>query len=170
MLTKEQKQELVNDLVDKFSKTKLTAFIDFSYLNVAQISDLRKKLRELGADLKVAKKRLIDLALEKVGLKEIKVKEFEGQIALVFGYEDEIAPAKAIYQFSLKNEPMKILGGVLDGQFLGKDQILFLAKLSSREQLLSKLVSCLNAPLSGLVSVLNGNLRNFVYLLSKIKS
>lgn len=170
MLTRQQKQEIIQDLAERLSKSKFLTFVDFSGLNVGQLSDLRKKLRETDTELKIAKKTFIDLALTKANLEAIKAKELKGEIGLVFSYgQNEIAPAKALRGFSLKNEALKILGGIMDSNFITKDQIVFLAKISSRDEVLAKLVSSLASPLSGLVNVLNGNLRNFVYLLSNIK-
>lgn len=169
-LTRQQKQEIIKDLTERFSKTRFLTFVDFSGLNVGQLSELRKKLREINTELKITKKTFIDLALAKVNFKAIKAKELIGEIGLVFSYsQDEIAPAKILRTFSLKNEALKILGGIMSNDFITKDQIVFLAKISSREEVLTKLVSSLASPLSGLINVLNSNLRNFVYLLSKIK-
>lgn len=169
-LTRQQKQEIIKDLAERFSKSRFLTFVDFSCLNVAQLFELRKKLRGINANLKIAKKTFIDLVLTKNNFQDIKAKELKGEIGLVFSYgQDEIAPAKALRNFSLKNAALKILGGILDKNVVTTDQIVFLAKLSSREEVLTSFVRCLNSPLSSLVNVLGGNLRNFVYLLNNIK-
>ncbi|MDO8265140.1 MAG: 50S ribosomal protein L10, partial [Candidatus Parcubacteria bacterium] len=85
---------------------------------------------------------------------------------------DEVMPAKIAYQFSQKNANLKILGGLIEsqrGSLLGTEQVIELAKLSSKEELLARLVGSIAAPMSGFANVLQGNIRNLVYVLNAIK-
>ncbi|OGZ35995.1 MAG: 50S ribosomal protein L10 [Candidatus Portnoybacteria bacterium RIFCSPLOWO2_12_FULL_39_9] len=168
MLTKQRKQEIIKNLIDKLTRQKAVVFADYTGLKVKQIQDLRNRLKKEGIEFQVAKKTLIDLALEKAGLKNIKTKDIQGQIAVAFGYQDEVSPAKIIYNFSKENDALKVLAGVIQGEFFETDKIKELAKLPSRQELLAKLVGNIAAPMSGLVNALESNLRNFVYLLSKL--
>lgn len=169
MITKQKKQEIIKDLVDNLSKSTFLTMVDFSGLNVFKMSELRKSLRAIGAEMKVAKKTLIDLAFDKSGIKNFKTKELPGEMALVFDYSgNEIEPAKILRRFSLKNEALKILGGILNKEPINKDQVIFLAKLSSKEEVLARFVGTLNAPVAGFANVLAGNLRGLVCVLSKI--
>jgi large subunit ribosomal protein L10 len=88
---------------------------------------------------------------------------------MVFGYKDEIAPSKLSYDFSKKNEKIKILGGFLENKFYDVSDIIKLAQLPNKEQLLGMLVGTLNAPITNLVGVLSGNTRKLVYALSQIR-
>jgi large subunit ribosomal protein L10 len=95
--------------------------------------------------------------------------KLEGEVAMVFGYKDEIAPSKLSYDFSKKNEKIKILGGFLENKFYEASDIIKLAQLPNKEQLLGMLIGTLNAPITNLVGVLSGNTRKLVYALSQIR-
>lgn len=166
--TKKQKEELINNLSEKLGKAKTALFADYTGLTVAQMTGLRSELRKENISAKVAKKTLIDLALKKAGLPET-AKKMPGQVVLITGEADELAPAKISYKFSRKNDKLKILGGFLNGNFIDQAGVMALAKLPTKEQLLANLVGSVAAPLSGLVSVLRGNMRNLVYVLGQIK-
>lgn len=158
MLTRKQKQELIDKLAEKFENAKSTVFADYKTLTVAQMKELRRKLKEAGADLKVAKKTLLDLGIKKAKLDNISTKKMEGQIAVAFGQTDEVSAAKALGSFAKKNDGLKILGAVLEGRFLDKAEAVALSKVPTREQSLSMLVGALQ-----------GNMRKLVYVLSQIK-
>ncbi|KKW32601.1 MAG: 50S ribosomal protein L10, partial [Candidatus Uhrbacteria bacterium GW2011_GWA2_52_8d] len=96
--------------------------------------------------------------------------ELEGSILTTIGFDDEVAAAKLIAEFAKDRETIQILGGILEGKFVGSDAIKQLATLPSREQLLAMLVRSLNAPISGFVHVLAGNLRSLVYVLNAIRA
>ncbi len=169
MQTKAQKEELVKEISERLAKTKAAVFADYTGLSVAKITDLRRKLKAQNSELKVAKKTLIDLAFKKAGFDNVGSKKMTGQVAVAFGYQDEVAPAKTLYEFDKKGEQLKILGGILENKFIDALSVLNLAKLPSRQELLAKLVGSVAAPLSGLVNVLQGNLRGLVQVLSQIK-
>jgi large subunit ribosomal protein L10 len=169
MLTKEKKKEIIDGLADKLCRQKAVVFFDYTGLKVNDSQKLRDKLREKGIDCQVSRKTLIDLALEKAGFKEVKVKEMSGQPALAFGYEDEILPAKIVYDFSRENGQVKILSGLVNGEYLGNEAIVSLAQLPSKQELLAKLVGGISSPLSGLNNVLSGNLRKLIYILKNCK-
>ncbi|MDO8664895.1 MAG: 50S ribosomal protein L10 [Candidatus Liptonbacteria bacterium] len=168
MLSKTKKQEIVKELTDKFQKQKSVIFTDFRGIGVNKLMALRREMRKLGAEFKVAKKTFLRIALKSVGV-EYDPKELEGEIGVIFGYEDQVAPAKAAAKFGKENETFKVLKGLLDGKLIEGKEVLALAKLPSHEQLLGKLVWVLNSPIQGFYNVLQGNLRNLVVVLSKIK-
>ncbi|MFQ6049506.1 MAG: 50S ribosomal protein L10 [Candidatus Paceibacterales bacterium] len=169
MLTREQKQKIVEELKEKISKQKAIIFVDFAGLRVKDMFDLRKKLKGGDSELKVAKKSLIHLALKESRLK-IEVKELEGEIALVFGYKDEISLSKIVWQFSEANPNLKILGGFFENKFVETEKIIELAKLPTREELLGRVVGSISAPISNFVNVLEGNLKGLIYVLTKVKT
>jgi large subunit ribosomal protein L10 len=169
MITKDKKKEIIKDLVDKLSRQKTIVFFDYTGLKVNQFQELRSKLREHGLDCRVAKKTLIDLALEDAGLKVAKVKEVPGQVALVFGYEDEVIPVKVLYEFSKENKDLKIMAGVIQGDYLKNEAIIALAKLPSKQELLAKLIGSISAPIYGLTNALQGNLRKLIFLLKSLE-
>ena len=168
-LTKEQKQNIVKDLKESIDKQKSMVFVSIQGLKAAELLELRNKLKELNCKISVAKKTLMDIAFKESKI-EIDTSKLEGQVALVFGFKDEVLPAKTSYEFSKKNENLKILGGFLEDKFREVNEIVTLAKIPSREELLAKVVGSISAPVYGLANVLQGNIRNFVQVLSKIKN
>ncbi len=167
--SKEQKKEILEGLKDKIGKSKSIVFTKFDGLQVKENEELRNKLKEENSEYYVAKKTLLDLALKDSDTK-VDVQSFDGKIATVFGYEDEVAPAKIIDEFKKDREDkIEFLGGILEGKFLSPEEVTALAKLPSKQELYAKIVGSLNAPVSGFVNVLAGNLRNLVYVLKAIE-
>lgn len=165
-INKKKKQEVINELVEKFHLSKSVVFIDYSGLTVDKMTELRDKLIEKGNELRVAKKTLTDLALKESG-KDISVRELAGQLAIVFGLVDEITPAQVLAKESKEND-FKIIGGEMEGKILSSDDILTLSKIPSRETLLAQLTGSIAAPMSGLVNVLQGNIRGLINCLQAI--
>jgi len=168
-LTKAQKQKIIEDLKEKIAKQKAVIFIDFTGLKVKELSVLRKKLKEASCELKAAKKTLIGIVLKKAKI-DIAAKELPGEVALVFGYKDVISPAKIVYQFSRENPNLKILAGFLENRFKAAEEIITLAQLPTREELLARLVGSISAPISNLVSVLEANIKGLLVVLTKAKT
>jgi large subunit ribosomal protein L10 len=132
-------------------------FADFSKVNSKDLFSLRKQLKEVGCKLKIGKKTLVRIALgqSNISLWHKISKNVPGQLALVFGMEDEIAPARIAYKFTKVNENFKILGGIFESRFIEKDRVLVLANIPSRNELLSKLVGSLASPMTGFVTILD---------------
>jgi large subunit ribosomal protein L10 len=168
-VTKEKKKKTLELLKEKIENQKIMIFFDFAGLKSKEFFSLRKKLKELGNDTKVAKKTLINLALKEKNLNVVDVKKLTGEIAVVFGLTDEISGAKTIYQFSKENKNLKILGGILEKSFVGPEKIEELAKLPTKEELLAKLVSSISAPISNFVYVLKSIPQSLIFILSQIQ-
>jgi large subunit ribosomal protein L10 len=166
MLTKDQKKELVKDLTAKIKAAKAVVFADFRGLKVKDLSELKKELRKSDASFKVAKKTLMDIALKDAGL-SYDTEKLEGQIALALS-KDEVTAAKIIDTFSKKNENIKILGGIVNAKGMTDAEVKALAKLPGKPELLAKLVGTINAPVSGFVNVLAGNIRGLVQVLKAV--
>lgn len=167
--TKQQKEATINDLVDGLKSAKSVVFANFQGLKVKESEELRKLCRGQNIGYLVAKKSLLRKALEKVGM-NIDVDAFSGGVSTVLGHEDEVAPAQILANFAKTHEIVKLFGGVLEGAFIDSAKVNALSKLPSRQQLLGQLVGVLNAPVSGFVNVLAGNLRNLVGVLNNIKT
>lgn len=165
-----QKQEIFRNLKEKISKSKSVVFAGFNALGVKDNESLRDQLRQEKSEYYVAKKTLMNLALKENGM-DINVKDFDGKVAAIFSYEDEVAPAKIIGNFRKDKEKegkLFFLGGILEGKLLSKQQVEVLAALPSKQELYAKMVGSLNAPVSGFVNVLAGNLRGLVGVLKAI--
>ena len=156
-LTKEQKQKQIKDLKDKISKQKSLVFVDFNKVPSKDMFDLRKALKDAGCNLKIAKKTLLRIAMGQSNVSfwnKIK-KNVPGQLALVLGIEDEVAPARISNKFGETHQAFQILGGVFENKFIEKERVLFLASIPSRNELLSRLVGSISSSMAGFVRVLD---------------
>ena len=167
-VTKQKKEEVLQELVDKFGKSKSVVFAGYRGLDVSGISDLRGKLREADAEMKVAKKTLITLAGKENKL-DINPDIMEGPVAATFSYEDAMAGIKVLFNFSKENENLVLLGGVVDGKVVGPEVIQEYAKLPGREELLAKLMGSMTAPVSGTVGLFSNLIAGFVRVLDGYK-
>jgi len=168
---KNQKTEILSNLTDKIKKAKSVIFTGFNALGVKDNESLRAKLRAENNEYYVAKKTLINRAFKDSKIDGLNTRDFEGKIAAIFSYEDEVAPAKIIGEFRKdkeKQDKIFFLGGILENKLLSKEQVESLSKLPSKHELYSKMVGSLNAPISGFVNALGGNLRNLVGVLKSI--
>ena len=165
---KQKKEDILKELVDKFARSKSVVFADYRGLDVAGVSDLRSKLREEGAEAKVAKKTPIGLAAkESVG--ELDKSVMEGPVVATFSYEDAMSGIKVLFNFSKENENLKLLGGIIDGKVVDAETIQQYAKLPSRDELLAKLIGSMNAPITGFVGIGNSLVSGLVRVINAYK-
>lgn len=167
--TKQQKSEEIDELKSFLNSAKSIVFSSYNGLTVAKMQDLRRKLRTVGASLLAVKKTLLKKAWDKMP-EGADPAQMSGSIALAFGLEDEVAPAKVLAAFNKENEALKIHGGILENAFIGAEKVLALAKLPSKTELLALTVGTLQAPISGFVNVLAGGIRGLANVLNAIKS
>jgi len=176
-LSRSQKKEIIEDLESRLSRQKAVIFTNIQGLKVKDLTKLRKLLKEKGIDYKMVKKTLLKTAFKKTfpaaapdNIGSFDPRNIEGEIAVAFGYKDEILPAKILYKFSIENENLKIAGGIIAQRFFAKEELISLAKLPSREELLAKLAGTIASSFVGFINVLQGNAKKLVYILSNIKS
>src|SRR5690606_16348610 len=131
-------------------------------------SELRKKLRKAGVELRVVKNTLTRLAAEKADLKDLHA-YLEGPTALAFGYDDPVSPAKILSEFAKDHKNLELKGGVLEGKVIDQAMVAALAELPTREVLLGQLAGLLQAPIRNLVYVLSAPIRNTVYVLDAVR-
>ncbi len=167
--SREQKQEIIKDLQDKIARQKASVFVDFGASPAKKIFQFRDELKTAGCLMQVVKKSLLEKALQQVQGEFLeKIKDIKGQIAMIFGFTDEVSPAKISYYASKKNDQIKILAGILGKDFLGQERVMELAKLPSKPELLGKLLSSMQAPISNFVYALNGNIKGLTTILFRI--
>jgi large subunit ribosomal protein L10 len=156
-LNKDQKKKQLSSLKEKISNQKSIVFVDFSKVPSDKMFTLRKNLKEQGCNLKIGKKTLIRVAFGQAGISfwNVMKKSIPGQLALVFGIEDEIAPARISNQFSKDNENFKILGGIFENRFIDREKVLVLANIPPRNELLARLVGSIASPMASFVRVLD---------------
>lgn len=141
----EQKKQIVTEIATKLKESQSTVVVDYRGLNVAEVTELRKQLREAGCEFKVYKNTMTRRATEVAELTELN-DVLVGPTAIAFHNEDAIAPAKIINSFAKEHEALEIKAGVIEGNVASVEEVKALAELPSREGLLSMLLSVLQAP------------------------
>lgn len=165
-LTRPQKEQLIIDMSGKLSQSKPILLVNYQGLKVKEIRELKKKLWKEGIGFQIIKNTLFKIALKQAGL-SIEESLLDQPVAIVWGKDDEVTSSKIAVEFGKTDEKMKIIGGVINNQYVDIEIIKKLAVLPGRQELYAKLVGTLNAPMFRLVNVLQGNLRNLVYLLKQ---
>ncbi len=152
-MQKNEKQEVINELHEKFSRAKVAILTGYSGINVEQITDLRAKLRQSKIEYRVVKNTLARKAAEGTGISPL-MDHFVGPVGIALGYDDVVAPAKVLAEFSKAQSKLELKVGVLDGKLLRQTDIRALASLPSLNSLRGKIVGLLQAPASRIVGVL----------------
>ncbi|MGI6585682.1 MAG: 50S ribosomal protein L10 [Gracilibacteraceae bacterium] len=155
----EQKQNQVSEVKEKLQKSNSVVLVDYKGINVEDVTDLRKRFREAGVEYKVYKNTLFKRAASELGM-ELFHEYLQGPVAVAFGYEDAVAPAKTINQF-LKDKPkapISVKVGYIEGKLMSVDEVKALGDLPSREVLIAMLLGGLQ-----------GSIRNLAYVLNTIK-
>jgi large subunit ribosomal protein L10 len=163
----EKKRKIVDELKEKIDSASVLILSDYQRISVKEITGLRKKLRAGKAEYKIVKNTLLQRAVEAAGFSELK-DYLNGPVALLLGYEDPVAPLKALVDFLKEIEKGEIKAGLFERSFVESKGLAEIAKLPPREVLLSKVVGGLQAPIYGFVNVLQGTLRKLVYALNAI--
>ena len=162
---KEKKVEL---LKEDLSQAKIIVLTDFRGLTVAQMNKLRRSLQVEGVKYRVVKNTLTRIASTELGLEAINA-YMDGPVDIAYGYDDPVTPVKLLVTFAKENEQLSLKGGLLEKQILDEQGLRYLSQLPGREVLLAKTLGCFQAPLSGMLNVLQGNLRRLVYALQAVK-
>ena len=138
----EQKKSEVEALAEKIKSAKLVLLTNYRGITVGDVTDLRTSLRNVNAEYKVIKNNITRRALQACGIEGLE-EQLEGPTAVILSNEDYLEPSKAVYEYTKKNEEYKIKGGIIDGKVMGAEEIITLAKLPSRETLISMLAGAL---------------------------
>lgn len=145
----EEKKKVVEEITNHFRESQSTVLVDYRGLDVAQLTQLRKELREANVEYKVYKNTLARRAVSQVDLDDLK-ETLVGPTAVAFSKEDVVAPAKILKNFAKENEALEIKGGVIEGKIATVEQIEELASLPDYNGLVSMLLSVLQAPMRNL--------------------
>ena len=169
-----EKQAAVAGLKEQLSTAKGVVLTGYKGLTVAQDMKLRAKFREAGVSYHVVKNTMLRIAANETGLEDLDP-VLNGTTAIAVSADDAVAPAKVIYDFIKENklektEVLTIKAGVVEGKIIGVDEVKALASLPSREVLIAKVLGSMQAPISGMVNVLQGTIRNMVYVLDAIRA
>ncbi|WP_303995015.1 50S ribosomal protein L10 [Megamonas hypermegale] len=169
-----EKQAAVASLKEQLSTAKGVVLTGYKGLTVAQDMKLRAKFREAGVSYHVVKNTMVRIAANEIGLEGLDP-VLNGTTAIAVSAEDAVAPAKVVYDFIKENklektEVLTIKLGVVEGKVISVDEVKALASLPSREVLIAKVLGSMQAPISGMVNVLQGTIRNMVYVLDAIRA
>lgn len=167
-MARPEKVEKVKELSEIFSKSQGVYLADFTKMNVELAEKLRNEFRERNINYKVVKNTLAKRALGDEPFKDIS-KYFQGPTAIAYSYDDPVAPSKILVDFAKENETPQIKASIIEGKILDTDQTMELAKIPSKELLISMIVGGIKSPLNGLVYTLSGIVRNLVYVINAIK-
>lgn len=154
MATKAFKSEKIDSLKAKIEKAKVAIVTEYKGYTVEEIQKLRRSLQKDGGDYMVVKNTLAKIAVKGTEY-EVLTDALKGPVALAFGFDDQVSPAKAMSKFIKDTKKGVILGGALDGKWLSAAETEALAKLPSKEELIAKILGSLNSPASGIVGSVN---------------
>lgn len=161
MITREAKEKMLKEITDELKQAELVVITDYRGLNVQSINKLRGELRKEDCRYKITKNTMNRLACREAGVEELEG-YFEGPVAIAYSSADPVAAARVFKEFIKENSALEIKGGILSGQLLDPEAIKALGDIPSREVLLAKVVGGFQAPITGLVGVLHGNMRSLV--------
>jgi large subunit ribosomal protein L10 len=153
-ISKEQKNVIVDKVKDLVSNSKSVVFVNFHKLPVSDTTELRRELRSKDVNFTVAKKTLTKIALNASPIKgEIPV--MEGEMALAYA-DDLLSPAREVYEFQKKfKDQISIMGGIFDGQYKNKEEMMSIATIPSQQTLYAQFVNLINSPIQGFVMAIN---------------
>ena len=164
----EQKQRIVEELNDKFRKSKVLIVTDYKGLNVTMLNELRRKLRESDIEYRVVKNTLLARAADDTDVSRIR-DSFKGPSAIAMSFEDPVAPAKVLTKFAEDNKKLELKIGIMGDRVLNLNDIKALSSLPSREVLLGQVLSAMMAVPTGLVSALSNVPRKMINVIQAIK-
>ncbi len=165
-----EKQAVVAELKTKLSNVKGAVLTNYRGLTVAQDTKLRRKLRDAGVEYRVVKNTMTRIAAKEVGITGLET-YLEGPTAIAISYTDPVAPAKVISDFIKENKLqfLEVKAGIVEGKVIDAAGVKTLASLPPREVLIAQMLAGMQAPIAGLVNVLQGSIRNLVYVLDAVR-
>lgn len=167
-MVQQKKIFFVQNLAEKIKDAKAVYLTDYKGLDVSQMSQLRKKIQEAGGQLEVVKNRLFKLALKKSEQVKDEDLELTGPTAILWANQDVISPLKALVEFAKENSLPTLKIGIFEEEIIGKEKMQELAEIPPRNQLETRLVGNIYAPLFGLYNALSWNRQKLIYALKNI--
>ena len=168
MVIRPEKVAMIAALKETMKNAKGAVLTDYRGIKVAQDTKLRRKMREAGVQYSVIKNNMASIAAKEAGIEGLD-DYLKGPLAMVSSDKDPVAAAKLISEFIKENRIMEIKGGLVEGKVIDAEGVKSLANLPSREVLLARLLGSMQSPITGFVTVLQGNIRNLVYALDAVR-
>lgn len=150
----EAKQVVVDEIKSKLEKAEGVVLVSSRGLTVTQDTEMRKALREAGVDYKVYKNTMVNFAIQGTAFEAL-APHLEGPTAVAISYDDATASARELDKFVTKYEPLVFKGGVVAGEYYDQDTIQKIAKIPSKDELLSRLLGSFKSPMSSFARVIN---------------
>ena len=166
-MLRDDKEAVIAEVADLLAGSETMFVSDYRGLTVAQLSELRGKLRESGARFRIVKNTLGGIAAERAGRSELGPL-LNGPTAVTFCGDDLVGAAKALAEFAKRHPQLAVRGGLLEMSLVDAESVKALASLPSRDALIAQVVGTMAAPMAGLVSVLQGTLSGFVRALNQV--
>lgn len=166
---KQRKSVMVAEIKEQMENSQSIIIADYRGLNVAQMNELRKDLREQNVSFKVLKNTLAWRAAQELGWNDLE-EILKGPTAIAFGVDDAVAPAKVLTKFAKSHQDLEVKAGVLEGKVINASDVKALAELPSREELLAKVLGCLQTPLVNMANVLQAPIRGLVQVTDALRS
>jgi large subunit ribosomal protein L10 len=167
-LTRAEKEVQLQELKKKFQEASSIIFAHYIGMNVSDVSALRKELRTSGAEMKVAKKTLMQLAAKELSLPELEDSMLQGPVACIFSYSDPIAGPQAAMKFSKTHPQVAFIGGMFEGKILSMQDAKAMASLPNRATLLATFAGMLRSPLNKFAGMCNSPLTGFARAVSEV--
>ncbi|MDP3478379.1 MAG: 50S ribosomal protein L10 [Desulfoprunum sp.] len=167
-MNRDEKSVIVSELNDSFNRAKFAVVADYCGLKVSELQQMRIELRNCDSEIRIAKNTLLKRAVADTA-SSLLSDDFSGTTAVVISYSDPVLPAKVIAKFAEEHAKFKIRSASFAGEKLNAEGLIALSKLPTKEVLLGQLLSVMNAVPTGLVRVLSGVPRTFLYGLQAIK-
>ncbi len=168
MSTKAFKNDKVALIKEKIDKAQVAIVSEYQGLSVEEITKLRREIQKDGGDYMVTKNTLAKIAIKGTPY-EVLAETLKGPIAIAFGFQDQVAPAKALSKFIKDTKKGEIIAAAMDGKLLSAAEAKALANLPSKEELYAKMLGCLNSPASGIANSVNAVMSSLVRAVAAVR-
>ena len=168
MSTKAFKSEKISQMKEKIEKAKVAIVTDYKGLSVEEITKLRRSIQKEDGDYMVTKNTLAKLAVKGTEY-EILTDALTGPVAIAFGFEDQVAPAKALAKFIKESKKGEILAAAMDGKLLSAAEAKALASLPSKQEIYAKMLGCINSPASGIANSVNAVMSSLTRAMAAVR-
>ena len=168
MSTKAFKSEKISQMKEKIEKAKVAIVTDYKGLSVEEITKLRRSIQKEDGDYMVTKNTLAKIAVKGTEY-EVLTDALTGPVAIAFGFEDQVAPAKALAKFIKESKKGEILAAAMDGKLLSAAEAKALASLPSKQEIYAKMLGCINSPASGIANSVNAVMSSLVRAIAAVR-
>ena len=168
MSTKAFKEEKISQMKEKMEKAKVAIVTDYKGLSVEEITKLRRSIQKEDGDYMVTKNTLAKIAIKGTEY-EVLSDVLTGPVAIAFGYEDQVAPAKALSKFIKETKKGEILAAAMDGKLLSATEAKALANLPSKHEIYAKMLGCINSPASGIANSINAVMSSLTRAMAAVR-